>query len=319
MIAVSVTIETLGLTWTHWHRLTTAIEELGFAGIFRSDHLTGPMPPDTATLDLVVTLTDLAHRTHRVHFGSLVAPVSLRNPVILAHQAAALDALSQGRLILGLGAGWNDREHDMFGFTLGDIPTRMARFEEALEIITQLFRAQEPVTYTGRFYRLQDAQLLTPAYHPQGPSILIGGSGPRRTLPLVARYATIWNGQGLTPEMFIERSALLDDLLKAAGRHPSAVKRTVLLLAVCGRDAADFEQRVGWLRRYFPAHTPLDELLTFLRTQLQAFIGTPDELVAYIRAYRAAGADEVVLQWFGVDDIAGLQLIAQDVLPHVTQ
>ncbi len=320
MAAVSVTIETIGLTWASWHRLVTEIEQLGFAGIFRSDHLTAPVPLDSSTLDMVVALTDLAHQTQRVHFGPLVAPLSFRNPVLLAHQAAALDGLSQGRMILGLGAGWNEREHDMFGFTLGDIPTRMARLEEALDIITQLFQSQEPVTYTGRFYRLHDARLFISLYQPHGPPILIGGSGPKRTLPLVARYATIWNGSGLTPEAYVERSAVLDVLLREAGRQPAEVKRTVLLLTVCGRDSTDFEQRVSWLRQYPPvAHASLDDLLTFLRTQFQAFIGTPDELVRHIRAYIAGGAEEVMLQWYGLDDIAGLQLIAEEVLPHLTR
>src|SRR5436190_1724303 len=104
------------------------------------------------------------------------------------------DGLSGGRMILGLGAGWQAREHTLFGHDLGDVPTRMARLEEGLEVITRLLRGEGPASYAGRFYQLRDAILLPRPQRAGGPPILIGGNGPQRTLPLVARYADIWNG-----------------------------------------------------------------------------------------------------------------------------
>ncbi len=140
---------------------------------------------------------------------------------------------------LGLGAGWNEREHTMFGYELGNMQTRMARFEEGLEVMTRLLQSDSPVTFDGRFYRLRDAVLLPRPARPGGPPILIGGSGPKRTLPLVARYGDIWNAQHLTPDEFRMRSADLDTLLRSAGRNPGGREAHLtpfrVLWTHCGR------------------------------------------------------------------------------------
>jgi hypothetical protein len=129
MTAISIQVEGQnGLTWARWIALATEVEELGFAGLFRSDHFTNARGPELDALELIVSLTWLAANTRRIHFGSLVAPLSFRDPRMLARQAGALDDLSGGRMILGLGAGWQEREHTAFGYDLGDVPTRMARF-----------------------------------------------------------------------------------------------------------------------------------------------------------------------------------------------
>ncbi|TMF51061.1 MAG: LLM class flavin-dependent oxidoreductase, partial [Chloroflexi bacterium] len=203
MVAISIQIEGQdGLTWPRWKKLVAEVEALGFAGLYRSDHFTNGRPPDKAALETIVSLSYLAGNTQRVHFGPLVAPLSFRHPALLARQAAALDDLSGGRMILGVGAGWQEREHQLFGFDLGDIPTRMARLEEGLEVITRLLKSDEPVTFEGRFFQLRGATLLPRPQRPGGPSILLGGNGVKRTLPLVARYADIWNVLSLTPEGF---------------------------------------------------------------------------------------------------------------------
>ncbi|HET9918532.1 MAG TPA: TIGR03560 family F420-dependent LLM class oxidoreductase, partial [Ktedonobacteraceae bacterium] len=214
MVAISVMIEGQdGLTWPRWQRLLAAAEDFGFAGLFRSDHFTNGQPPDKDSLETIVSLTYLADHSSRIHFGPLVAPLSIRNPAILARQALAIDDLSNGRMILGLGAGWQEREHSHFGYNLGDVRMRMARFEEGLEVVTRLLHSDEPVTYEGNFFSLREAILLPRPARAGGPPILIGGNGKKRTLPLAARFADIWNGLSLTPEGFSERSQLLDELL----------------------------------------------------------------------------------------------------------
>ena len=141
-----------GVNWARWRRLAAEVEQLGFAGLFRSDHFTNAGPPDKDSLEMIVSLAYLASQTSRIHFGPCVAPLSFRDPVMLARQAAAIDDLSGGRMILGVGAGWQAREHALFGYELGDVPTRMDRFEEGLEVISRLLRSDKPVSYTGRFY-----------------------------------------------------------------------------------------------------------------------------------------------------------------------
>jgi alkanesulfonate monooxygenase SsuD/methylene tetrahydromethanopterin reductase-like flavin-dependent oxidoreductase (luciferase family) len=253
-----------------------------------------------------------------MHFGPLVAPLSFRDPVMLARQALALDDLSNGRMVLGLGTGYQEREHLTFGYHLGDVPTRYARLAEGLEIITRLLRTDTPVSYAGQFYTLQDALLLPRPQRPNGPPILIGGSGPRQTLPLVARYADIWNGQLMTPVEFRERSALLDELVQAAGRRPQDVRRTMTFVAICGHDRAEIERRLRWTGA-LSMFTGLSiaEQIDVLRQHVKAFVGTPEELVAHIQAYVAAGADEIMVQWGAMDDIEGLEVLAHEVLPHL--
>jgi len=267
MVAISIQIEGQdGLTWPRWKKLVAEVEALGFAGLYRSDHFTNGRPPDKAALETIVSLTYLAGNTQRVHFGPLVAPLSFRHPALLARQAAALDDLSGGRMILGVGAGWQEREHQLFGFDLGDIPTRMARLEEGLEVITRLLKSDEPVTFEGRFFQLRGATLLPRPQRPGGPSILLGGNGVKRTLPLVARYADIWNVLSLTPEGFCERSALLDTLLKAAGREPAEVRRTMMLAMFFGRDMDEVDRRLSWRHdRSEFANKPLDEAIEAIR------------------------------------------------------
>lgn len=319
MVAISIQIEGQdGLTWPRWKKLVAEVEALGFAGLYRSDHFTNGRPPDKAALETIVSLTYLAGNTQRVHFGPLVAPLSFRHPALLARQAAALDDLSGGRMILGVGAGWQEREHQLFGLDLGDIPTRMARLEEGLEVITRLLKSDEPVTFGGRFFQLRGATLLPRPQRPGGPSILLGGNGVKRTLPLVARYADIWNVLSLTPEGFRERSAMLDTLLKAAGREPAEVRRTMMLAVFFGRDMDEVDRRLSWRHdRSEFANKPLDEVIEAMRAEGWALVGTPSMIIEQIKSYAGAGVEELMLQWFEMDDIDGLRAFAKSVLPNL--
>lgn len=284
MVALSIMIEGQdGLTWPRWKRLVSEVEALGFAGLFRSDHFTNAGPPDKDALEMIVSLTYLADHTQRIHFGPLVSPVSFRHPTLLARQAAALDDLSNGRMILGLGAGWQEREHTLFGHELGDIPTRMARLEEGLEVVTRLLSSDEPVTFEGKFFHLRGATLLPRPQRSGGPEILIGGNGVKRTLPLAARYANIWNATFLSPDAFQERNAILDGLLQEVGRKPDDVKRTMMHTATFGHDT----------------------------------LQEPDSIVQQIKVYEHAGVEELMLQWFDTDDIDGLRAFAKDVLHNI--
>ncbi len=317
MVAIAIMIEgQMGLTWPRWQRLCAEVEALGFAGLFRSDHFTNAAPPDGDALETIVSLTYLADHTRRLHLGPLVAPVSFRDPVMLARQAIALDDLSDGRLILGLGTGWQAREHDLFGYALGDMATRFARLEEALEVVTRLLRGDGPVSYTGRFYRLRDATLLPRPGRTGGPPILIGGSGPRRTLPLVARYADWWNAIALDPATFRARSALLDDLLRAAGRRPGDVRRTMMRPVFFGRDLDEVGRRLRGRLRPELADRPIAAALDVLHREGRVVAGTPEMIAEQIARDAAAGVEELMLQWFDLDDLEGLRAFAAGVLPR---
>ena len=238
MLEIAIMIEgQMGLTWPRWQRIGRAVEDLGFAGLYRSDHYTNAAPPDQDSPELWVSLTWLASHTKRIEFGPLVSPVSFRQPTMTARMAAAVDDLSNGRLVLGLGAGWQEREHNNYGWDLLAVPPRFDRFEEGLAVITQMLNSDEPVDFNGEYYRLQEAILLPRPQRPGGPPILIGGNGPKRTLPLVAKYASEWNAVYIAPDRFQDLSSQLDELLVQNGRQPEAVRRSLMTRVVVGDEA----------------------------------------------------------------------------------
>ncbi len=307
-----------GLTWTRWKEFVATTERLGFAGLYGSDHFTlAGAPPDKDSLELIVSLAYAAGHSDRLQLGQLVSPVSFRDPMMLTRQMLALDDLSGGRMIFGIGAGWNVREHAMFGYDLGDIKTRMDRFAESLEVVTRLMRSDQPASYSGTYYHLEDATLLPRPQRRGGPPLLIGGSGPKRTLPLVARYADIWNAAMVPPETLKEKLTLLDMLIEKAGRQPSDVARTLMTPVYCGRTVAALAHQASG-RRASPALADLsDEALVEQQCGRGAIMGTSEEVIARIRVYESLGIEEIMVQWFAQDDLDGLQMIADEVLPKV--
>ena len=304
MLEVAIMIEGQdGIGWDRWKRLGRAAEDLGYAGLYRSDHFTEPRGPLKEALELWASLTWLADNTERIEFGPLVSPVSFRHPVITAWQASAVDNLAGGRLQLGVGAGWQEREHDAFGFDLLDTKRRFARFEEGLEVATRLLRNEEPVSFEGEFYRLRDALLTVRSPRPGGPPVVIGGNGPRRTLPLAVRFADEWNGVFLTADQFADLNARLEGLLREAGRPPEEVRRTLMTRGVFGRTRAEVDRKLDGVAR-----EDLDAAV---------IAGTADEFVDRLGRLSDVGVRRVMLQWLEPDDLDGLEAVAGSVLPQL--
>jgi F420-dependent oxidoreductase-like protein len=294
-----------GLTWPRWQRIASAVEELGFVGLYRSDHYTNARPPDKESLELWVSLTWLASHTDRIEFGPLVSPVSFRQPTMTARMAAAVDDLSGGRLTLGLGAGWQEREHTNYGWDLLDVPERFDRFEEGLEIVKRLLNSDTPVDFDGQYYQVQDAILLPRPHRPGGPPILIGGNGPKRTLPLVARYATEWNAVYVTPARFAELNGRLDNLLVEVGRKPETIRRSLMAGTLFGRDENEVERKLAARNR----------TAAELR-EIGMAVGVESDFVDQLEQWQAAGVQRIMLQWLELDNIEGLEALATAVLPH---
>jgi F420-dependent oxidoreductase-like protein len=292
-----------GLNWSRWQRIAHAVEELGFVGLYRSDHFTNPTPPDMDSLELWVSLTWLASHTQRIEFGPLVTPASFRHPVFTARMAKDVANLSGGRLMLGLGAGWQQREHDMFGFELLDPSRRFDRFEEAVEVVARLLGNHEPINFEGEFYRLEEAILLPRPRQPGGPSILIGGNGLKRTLPLAARYADEWNAVFVTATRFAELNARMDELLEKLSRRPIDLRRSLMTGLVIGQDRLEVQGKAvqrGSTERE-------------LRGQ-GLIVGTPSEIVDQLGELAEAGVQRVMLQWLELDNLDELEMLAQAVL-----
>lgn len=299
-----------GLNWPRWQRLAAAAEDLGYAGLYRSDHFTNPNPPDKDALELWISLAWLASHTRRIEFGPLVSPVSFRHPANTARMAAAVDDLSGGRLVLGLGAGWQEREHTKFGFDLLDLPDRFDRFEEGLEVISHLLKQDKPADYSGKYYQLREATLLPRPDRPGGPPILIGARGPLRSMPLVARFADEWNAFQIPPERFVQLNQLLDKLLAEHGRRPEEVRRSIMVTCIFGRDESQVQRRVA-------ERTSGQRTAEELRRG-GALVGTPGEMIEQIHQLAEAGVQRIMLQWIDLDDLQGLEIIANQVAPQVT-
>jgi F420-dependent oxidoreductase-like protein len=295
-----------GLTWPRWQRIALAAEALGFAGLYRSDHFTNGSPPDKESLECWTSLTWLASHTQRIEFGPLVSPLSFRHPTLLARMASALDDLSGGRLVLGLGAGWQEREHHNFGWELLDISQRFERFAEGLEVVSLLFYSDLPVEYAGNYYQLHEAILLPRPQRRGGPPLLVGGNGARRTLPLAARLADEWNAVYLPPADFIRLNARLDELLVEEGREASEVRRSLMTGCVFGHDQAEVARKVA-------ERTQGKRDAEQLRAH-GVLVGTGAEIRVQIEALAQAGVQQVMLQWLDLDDLNSLEGLAKALL-----
>lgn len=312
MLEVAVFLEGQnGLNWPRWQRMAEAAEGLGFVGLYRSDHFTNMNPPDKDSLDLWISLAWLASHTDRIEFGPLVSPISFRHPVFTARMAAAVDDLSGGRLILGLGAGWQEREHTNYGFDLLEINDRFDRFEEGLKVVQLLLNSDQGIDFSGEYYQLQDGILLPRPQRPGGPPILIGGNGRKRTLPLTAEYASQWNALMTTPEEFATLNSHLDGLLAENDRQPGDVKRSMMVGCIFGTDDSQVADRVM-------ARTKGERTADDLRER-GVIVGTPNEMAEQLNRLAQAGVQRVMLQWIDLDDIDGLEVISQQVLPQLLQ
>jgi F420-dependent oxidoreductase-like protein len=203
-------------------------EDLGFDGAWGFDHfkpMYGEGPGEA--FEGMTTLAALAGQTSRIRLGILVTGVTYRHPSVLAAQAVTVDHASHGRLELSLGAAWFDQEHQELGIPFPSTGERFDLLEDALEIMTRLFTG-EVVSYDGRAVSLQDARLRPVPVQQPHPPIWIGGNGPRRSLPLVARYADVWHAWG-TPNSLREANERVDELATKAGRDPSSILRAASL------------------------------------------------------------------------------------------
>ena len=297
-----------GATYDRLLAVATLAEELGFDGFFRSDHFLAmggdglPGPTDSWA-----TLAGLARETSRLRLGTLLSSATFRLPGPLAVTVAQVDAMSGGRIEIGLGAGWFEDEHRAYGIAFPPVAERFDRLEEQLEILTGLWTTPVGSRYSlaGRHYTLTYCPALPkPAQRPH-PPLIVGGAGPVRTPALAARFANELNAflpvAEATTQFERGRRAC-----EAIGRDPATLRLSAAAVVCCGADEAEVARRAAAIGR------PLDEL------RRHGVVGTPDEALSYCRAYGDAGATVLYLQVLDLDDLDHLRLLADEVLPALT-
>jgi len=283
-----------------------AAERAGFDGFFRSDHYLHmgdgdglPGPTDAWT-----TLAGLARETRRIRLGTLVSSVTYRLPGILAIQVAQVDAMSRGRVELGLGTGWFEREHEAYG-----IPFPAKRFdllEEQLAIVTGLWSTPVGRTYSfaGEHYRLTDAPALPKPVQERVP-VIVGGGGPRRTPELAARFATEFNIGFRTEAESAEKFAGVRAACERVGRDPESLKLSVALPTLAGASGAELDRRAANLGR------SVDELRGDVN-----IVGSRDDIVAKVERLVSLGAQRVYFQLMDLQDVSHVEYLGE-VLPHL--
>jgi F420-dependent oxidoreductase-like protein len=299
-----------GLTWPLWRRLAGAAENGGFHGLFRSDHLTELFGDvSRPVLDTWTSLTWLATGTARIRFGPLVCPLTFYHPAILAKHAAAVDLLSGGRLDLGIGAGWNEAEHRMFGVPFPPVKERMDRLECGARLIRSLWD-EEPVTLDQPYYPLVGARAEPRPARGRLP-LVIGGRGERRTLRTVAAYADEWNVTRVTFEEYAAKRRVLEGHCRAVGRDPESIGCSLMVPIIVGATPAEVTARRRRACSLFPQ---LPEDAAGWRTA--GFLhGAPEEIRQDLRRWQELGIGRVMLQLVDMEDFAAVDLIAREVLP----
>lgn len=304
------------VTWDQWLALAATAEAQGFHTLFRSDHYQSfDRPTDWGTHDAWTTLAALAMRTERIRLGTMVSPVTFRHPSIVAKSVVTVDHASGGRVDLGMGAGWFEREHAAFGFPFPPTSARFGLLEESVEIVHRLWDRDEPsVTFRGQHFQLDDVTSLPrPVQDPHPPLILGGDAGPR-SAALAARWADEYNVHGRSPEQIAETRSRLDAACEAIGRDPSTLGRSLMITTVIGRDRAAV---VAWVARMFERWGDERDAEAYVAAADPTdLMGTPERVLERLAAYAAEGIKKVLLQYFLHDDLETLELIGREVIPQ---
>jgi F420-dependent oxidoreductase-like protein len=285
-----------------------AAERAGFETFFRSDHYTSfPGEAGLPTTDAWTTLAGLARETERIGLGAMVSPVTFRLPGVLAKIAATVDEMSGGRVEVGVGAGWNEIEHEQLGIPYPDTVGRMDRLEESLAILKGLWDEPDGWSFEGEHYQVRGSLM-----RPKGrrPNLILGGTGKPRSLRLAATYADEYNISSSTPEEVREISARLDAACEKVGRDPATITRSVMAGALVGRDEADLERRVDAQMAIFGDRTAAARGWLDAR-QDRWILGTPDAARERIAAYRDAGVERLLYQVFLPRDLDHVALLGE--------
>jgi len=293
-----------GVTWQQWCSLADACEEHSVGTLFRSDHyISQSDEAGNVAHDAWTTIAALAARTTTLRLGTLVSPATFRPPALLANAAATADHVSGGRIELGLGAGWNEREHAAYAFPFPEARVRVEMFAEQLEIVHRLW-TEERVDFGGSHYTLADAPAQPKPVQRPHPPLIVGGSGGRGTIEPAARFADEYNTPFVSPEKAAEIRA----------RVPSHLRFSVMAGLLVGETRAEALERARELYARRPRETGFDDWVAAYAAA-GALVGSVEEVVARLREYEGAGCDRVMLQHLLHADLEPVRLLGRELRP----
>jgi F420-dependent oxidoreductase-like protein len=286
-----------------------ATEEGGFGAFFRSDHYLkmGDVSGLPGPTDAWITLAGLARDTKRVRLGTLLSAATFRYPGVLAISVAEVDAMSGGRVELGLGAGWYDEEHTAYGIEFPPLGERFDKLEEQFEIINGLWTTEIDSTYSfsGKHYTLTNSPALPKPVQSPRPPLIVGGHGAKRTPRLAAKFADEFNVAFSSYEVSETQFDLVDNACRAIGRDPKSMLRSIAQVVCCGANDAEVARRAANIGR------GVDEL------KENGLAGTPAEIIERIHKWGELGLSRLYLQVLDMKDLDHVHLIASDVMPAV--
>lgn len=307
-IRVGVYVPQIQLSYDDLVDRARRCDALGFESFWLFDHLYGAMLPDHPAFEGWTLATALLTATERLRVGHMVLCATFRHPAVLGKMATTLDVISGGRLNVGIGSGSVEQEHREAGIPWGTFAERSEILEETLEIVTRMF-AGPRTTYEGRHFQVRDLPNVPPPVQQPRPPIYVGGVGPIRTLPLVARFADVWNVPTYALDRLAERSALLDARCVEVGRDPAAIRRSLeAVMVVAPDDEAVAAALPTAERRFGGAGFGLRD---------GGYIGTPARVADRILEHHALGFTEFVFFLHDRAAPATLELIASEVLPRL--
>jgi F420-dependent oxidoreductase-like protein len=304
-----------GVTWDEWVAAALTAERLGFEAIFTSDHYFSVMGDrDRGSSDAWANLAGLAAVTSKIRLGTLVSPVTFRQPAVLAKCAVTVDRISRGRVEIGMGAGWWEREHLSHGFDFPQAPERFERLEEQLEIVHRLL-TEDAFTFEGRHYRLQDVPFAPKGVQKPHPPIIVGGDAGPWLARLVSRWADEFNTVNGPPQVVRERFARVRDRLDTDGRDQSTLTTSLMTWCYVGGTEAEAKERVRRARdRAMRAGKFSDELEELER---ESIVGSAEHAAERMSEYSAAGVQRIILNHALFNDLEMLELLAEQVFPKV--
>jgi F420-dependent oxidoreductase-like protein len=304
-----------GVTWSTWLATAEACERLGFETLLTSDHYLSVVDaPEPGSNDAWTLLGALAARTERLRLGTMVSPVTFRPPAVLAKAATTVDRISDGRVEVGMGAGWWEEEHRSHGIPFPPAGVRFQMLEEQLEIVHGLLSGDE-VTFHGRHYTIERSRFSPVPIQRPHPPIVIGGKGGPRIAALAARWADEFNRVGGTPDEVREAFEQVTEAADRAGRGRGEVRRSFMTWVFVGRTDDEWRRRVDAVRRMDPSAGPFDDYLADISGD--CFVGTVEQVVDRMNAYVDAGVERFVLNHEVFDDLGHIELLAADVLTKV--